>query len=85
MGAMKNRYLAGPIEALGFARHKTALVSGPRQCGKTTLAKMMLEKRSLGRYCNWDEFEFRHAWARSSAPPVCVKTWKSVSTRCAAG
>jgi predicted AAA+ superfamily ATPase len=70
MDAMRSRYLAGPIEALGFARHKMALVSGPRQCGKTTLAKMMLAKRALGRYYNWDEFEFRHAWAKKPSAVI---------------
>jgi len=65
MVGMRNRYLAGAVERLCFARrHKIALVSGPRQCGKTTMAKMLLAERAVGGYYNWDEFEFRHAWAK---------------------
>ncbi|MDQ7780763.1 MAG: ATP-binding protein, partial [Planctomycetota bacterium] len=50
---------------LAFAGRKMALVSGPRQCGKTTLAKMLLGRRKVGLYRNWDEIEFRRAWARN--------------------
>jgi uncharacterized protein len=73
MVRMQKRYLAEPVESLCLGRHKIALVSGPRQCGKTTLAKMMLRYRAAGRYYNWDEFEFRHLWARSPSliiPPA---------------
>lgn len=69
---VKTRYLATSIEAFCFADHKIAMVSGPRQCGKTTMANMFLKKRKVGRYFNWDEFEFRRAWAknpRSLIPP----------------
>ena len=35
--------------------HKMRFVGGPRQCGKTTLAKMLLEKKESGNlYYNWD-------------------------------
>ena len=61
---MKKRYLAGFIESLCFSTHKMAFVSGPRQCGKTTLAKVLLRKRKAGAYYNWDEIEFRRAWAK---------------------
>jgi len=61
---MKNRALAAAIEDLAFSGHKIAFVSGPRQCGKTTLAKMLLERRKVGSYLNWDDVEFRRAWAR---------------------
>jgi len=48
-----------------------AFVSGPRQCGKTTLARMMLEKRSgEGRYWNWDSIEFRRQWAKQPSAVV---------------
>jgi hypothetical protein len=62
---MKGRSLAAPIEAFCFADHKIALLSGPRQAGKTTLADAFLKRRKVGRYFNWDEFEFRRAWARN--------------------
>lgn len=62
---MKERALAGAVEDLAFSGHKMALVSGPRQCGKTTLARMLLAKRKTGLYRNWDELEFRRAWAKN--------------------
>jgi predicted AAA+ superfamily ATPase len=50
-----------------------AFVSGPRQCGKTTLAKMLLSRRASGAYYNWDDIDFRRAWTKSPrsvvAPP----------------
>lgn len=65
MVGMRSRYLAEAVKRLCFARrHKIALVSGPRQCGKTTMAKMLLAERAVGGYHNWDEFQFRHAWAK---------------------
>jgi predicted AAA+ superfamily ATPase len=78
MVRMRNRYLREPIETLSFARHKIAMVSGPRQCGKTTLAKMLLRERPVGRYFNWDEFEFRHAWAKRPAAVIPPAGGKSV-------
>jgi predicted AAA+ superfamily ATPase len=58
MVSMETRALTQAIEALAFARHKIGLVSGPRQCGKTTLAKMLLQRRETGLYRDWDEVEF---------------------------
>src|SRR3989338_889545 len=60
---MKRRSLAQPIKEFSFADHKIALVSGPRQCGKTTLSKMLLNGRKVGVYRNWDELSFRREWA----------------------
>lgn len=60
---MKPRYLEPVIEALTFSDHKMAFVSGARQCGKTTLARMMLKKRS-GVYRNWDDVPFRRQWVK---------------------
>ncbi len=65
---MKERYLEGPIADLAFGFDKMAFVSGPRQCGKTSLAKRLLATRSRGRYGNWDDVEFRRAWVRSPRP-----------------
>jgi len=67
---MRNRALAHAVEEFAFADHKIALVSGPRQCGKTTLAKMLLGRRKVGLYRNWDELEFRRSWAQQP-------TWKA--------
>jgi predicted AAA+ superfamily ATPase len=60
---MKKRALAQPIQQLAFADRKMAFVSGPRQCGKTTLARMLLRERETGVYRNWDDLRFRRAWA----------------------
>jgi uncharacterized protein len=62
---MKPRYIAPALRELAFEDHKIALVSGPRQCGKTTLAKMLLAERGLGSYSNWDDPEVRRKWVKS--------------------
>jgi predicted AAA+ superfamily ATPase len=67
---MKRRSLSQAVETLAFAGHKMAFVSGPRQCGKTTMAKMLLKHRTSGLYRNWDEVEFRRAWAKN--PSVLI-------------
>ena len=48
---MKNRSLLSAIE--DFSQQKFVLLSGPRQVGKSTLAKQWLEKNN-GVYLNWD-------------------------------
>jgi hypothetical protein len=75
---MKDRSLAQPVEELALAGHKIAFVSGPRQCGKTTLAKMLLRKRKVGLYRNWDENEFRRAWAKNPSAIVPHSQGKDV-------
>lgn len=42
-----------------------AFISGPRQCGKTTLAKMLLKKVKKGGYYNWDDPDVRRLWVKS--------------------
>lgn len=69
---VKNRYLKHFVEELCFDSHKMAFISGPRQCGKTTLAKQMLRKRGKGEYFTWDEKQFRQAWAKN--PLVLFQT-----------
>jgi len=70
MVSMKERYLTHYINTLCFSDHKIAFVSGPRQCGKTTLAKMMLAERGAGTYRNWDQIEFRREWTKSPSSIV---------------
>lgn len=70
---MRARSLQSTIDQLCFADHKIALVSGPRQCGKTTLAKRMLSARGAGAYFNWDQLEFRRRWASSPQSVVDVE------------
>jgi predicted AAA+ superfamily ATPase len=62
---MLRRYIESALEDLSFAHRKMAFVSGPRQCGKTTLGKMLLKDRGAGAYYNWDETEFRRLWTKS--------------------
>lgn len=62
MVIMKERYLTPVLPDLCFSWKKIAFVSGPRQCGKTTLARMLLKQRKHGVYANWDEPDFRKAW-----------------------
>lgn len=45
------RYLTSHL--MNDLRKKMVLLSGPRQCGKTTLAKSLMKKNSL--YLNWDD------------------------------
>jgi len=67
---MKTRYLAETLRQMAFADHKIALVSGARQCGKTTLGRMLLSERGVGKYFNWDETSFRRAWAKAPSSLV---------------
>lgn len=61
---VKKRYLSDAIASLSYQMHKMAFISGPRQCGKTTLAKFMLKTRGAGAYFNWDEKGFRQLWGK---------------------
>jgi len=40
-------------------QEKMVFLGGPRQCGKTTIAKQILEKRQETLYLNWDSVEDR--------------------------
>lgn len=42
-----------------------AFISGPRQIGKTTLAKMLMKDYDQFSYQNWDESTFRKIWTKS--------------------
>ncbi|MBM4369145.1 MAG: ATP-binding protein [Deltaproteobacteria bacterium] len=62
------RSLRAPIESDALARGKMALISGPRQVGKSTLARTLL--RSGHNEFNWDDERFRRAWTRDPAGAV---------------
>ena len=47
-----SRYLEAPAEA--DLERKMVLVAGPRQVGKTTLARRILERSASGVYLSWD-------------------------------
>ncbi len=72
---MKDRYLNVLVKDFCFKDHKMAFISGPRQCGKTTMAKAMLGEREAGAYFNWDEHEFRRTWTKSPSQiiPISAK------------
>jgi predicted AAA+ superfamily ATPase len=59
---MSERYLAPIIRSDALKDHKMAFISGPRQVGKTTLAKGLLE--GPRNYFNWDETPFKKKWIR---------------------
>lgn len=64
---MKNdRYLHKIIDEMVFSGpKKMAFISGPRQSGKTTFARFLMNQRGLGTYNNWDQREFRSLWAKT--------------------
>jgi predicted AAA+ superfamily ATPase len=64
-GGSMERYLSKDILSLALNRHKMAFISGPRQVGKTTLAKSYLETFDQTNYHNWDESTFRRIWTKS--------------------
>lgn len=59
----KARYLEAAVLADAIALGKMAFVSGPRQVGKTTLAKALIA--SPDNYFSWDDADFRRAFVRS--------------------
>lgn len=62
---MHARYLESAMEEICFGPHKMAFVSGPRQVGKTTLARRLLARRGCGTYHNWDDIAFRRIWTKN--------------------
>lgn len=60
----QHRYLESSLNEICFKSGKMAFVSGPRQSGKTTMAKSLLKQRGSGTYGNWDEIKFRRLWTK---------------------
>lgn len=56
-----------------------AFVSGPRQCGKTTLAKMIQDSRGMGIYHNWDNVTFRRQWVKNPSDTVLISSSSSIT------
>ena len=57
---MRKRTLTPFLIDLALSQDKMVFLSGPRQAGKTTLAKSLLE--SNDNYFNWDYLPFRKKW-----------------------
>ncbi len=57
------RHILSYVENLALNRHKMAFMSGPRQAGKTTLAKSLLKDPE--NYFSWDEAEFKRRWIKN--------------------
>lgn len=75
---MKNRYLEESVDNLCLMDHKMCFVSGPRQCGKTTFAKMLSSKRALHRYYNWDDVSFRRIWVKTPSELIPLGNGRDV-------
>ena len=72
------RYLAASLQR-DLAR-KMVLLAGPRQCGKTTLAKSLLDDN--GEYLNWDIIKHRKiirelAWPKDASLVVLDELHKA--------
>jgi predicted AAA+ superfamily ATPase len=63
-GSVKTRNLTSALLELGLDRKKMVFLSGPRQCGKTTLGKSLLIDPKF--YFNWDSVNFKKTWAQGS-------------------
>jgi hypothetical protein len=63
-----DRYLGKVILNDALADRKMAFLCGPRQCGKTTLARHCLQ--NPGNEFNWDVQAFRKAWIKDPASAV---------------
>jgi predicted AAA+ superfamily ATPase len=59
------RYLEHDIHDLSFRHGKMVFLSGPRQVGKTTLAKHLMHGRASTAYYNWDDVTFRRQWVKN--------------------
>jgi len=60
---MTKRYLFQIVKDDALASNKMAFISGPRQVGKTTLAKEFLSSEQ--NYFNWDQTSFRKTLAKN--------------------
>lgn len=59
------RDLQKAVYELALQRKKMAFISGPRQVGKTTLAKALADQYGEVVYKNWDESVFRRLWVKN--------------------
>lgn len=71
----KKRYLQAPVAA--DLSRKMVFLAGPRQVGKTTLAKALLGKEGGG-YMNWDDPEHRERILKREFPPASLWVFNEV-------
>src|SRR3990172_5501706 len=64
-----NRYLEKPV--FQDLEHKMVFLGGPRQVGKTTMAKMVASRFGTSSYLNWDSLGHRKAILAGLRPPDC--------------
>ncbi len=64
MAKLLHRNISNFIHAVALDRFKMAFLSGPRQCGKTTLAKAIFPEDAMHR--SWDQLTFKKAWQKNS-------------------
>lgn len=69
---MKFRYLFQPILDDAFKKKKIIMISGPRQVGKTTLAKNYLADKE--NYFSYDSETFRKQWAKGPENALINRT-----------
>lgn len=67
----RKRYLEAAIRGDALADGKMAFVSGPRQVGKTTLGRSLLQ--APDNEFNWDDPRFRRAWVRDPVGAVAAR------------
>ncbi|HLE12750.1 MAG: hypothetical protein A2504_09640 [Bdellovibrionales bacterium RIFOXYD12_FULL_39_22] len=60
----QQRYIQDSIKNDALAEKKMAFLSGPRQVGKTTLAKSFLTDKASN-FFSWDQQSFRKQWVKS--------------------
>ncbi|MBL7662465.1 ATP-binding protein [bacterium] len=71
------RYLEQIITTDALAQNKMAFISGPRQVGKSTLAKSIL-KQQLENYFLYEHEEFRRAWSKSPESAIATRSSNTI-------
>ncbi len=66
-----DRYLAKTIKSDAFKKFKMAFISGPRQVGKTTLAKTFMS--SPANYFSYDQELFRRMWSKDPSSAIASR------------
>lgn len=61
---IEHRYLHEVLWKLALSRNKMAFISGPRQVGKTTMARAYHDQYQQFAYCNWDELSVKKKWSK---------------------